>query len=713
MIDRKELVTRHNPGLSAFDRHSPLSVGNGEFVFTADITGLQSFPQFYDCKPATGPNTGEFAENAPESGRPARAAMPLCTMANWGWHSTPFSADTPHIPKEDVGTKEYDTYGRQVSYYTSRTNAPAYHWVRQNPHKYHLGRVGFVFTSDNKSELAHEAITDINQELDLYTGILHSRYNAGGTACTVKTAVCANSDTIAVQAESRLIAAGQMHVVLEFPYPTHEIGGAEWHGEERHTSTLVKASDSWKIHRIIDEVKFDVVVNGKNITVEQVGTHKFYVKTTAEKIDLTITFVGANCVRPTLEPNQEQGEHSSPLQTSAAKWQHYWENGGMISLAKSTDPRAHELERRIILSQYLTALQCGGSLPPAETGLTCNSWYGKFHLEMHYWHAAHFATFNRPQFLENSLQWYFDIMPAAKKATALQGYEGTRWPKMVDPSGQDSPSPIGPLLIWQQPHVLFYCEWMYKSTPTAATLEKYRPLVEETANFMASFAHYDGTRYNLGPPVIPAQENHPAVGGLNPTYELAYWQYGLRVAIQWYKDMKLEPPAQWLHVMQNLAAPTINDGVYVAHENCPDTFENFNKDHPSMLMAYGVVGGSDINKEAMNATLDRVLTDWNYPTMWGWDFGVMAMTATRLGRPEVAIEVLLKETEKNVYVASGHNRQVLRSDLPLYLPGNGSLLLAVAMMAAGYDGCTTKTPGFNLPGWQVEFENILPYSCEV
>ena len=131
-----------------------------------------------------------------------------------------------------------------------------------------------------------------------------------------------------------------------------------------------------------------------------------------------------------------------------------------------------------------------------------------------------------------------------------------------------------------------------------------------------------------------------------------------------------------------------------------------------MLMAYGVVGGSDINKEVMGATLDRVLSDWNYPTMWGWDFGVMAMTATRLGRPDIAIDVLLKETEKNVYVTSGHNRQVLRSDLPLYLPGNGSLLLAVGMMAAGYDGCTTKTPGFNLPGWEVEFENIFEYSAE-
>jgi hypothetical protein len=71
-------------------------------------------------------------------------------------------------------------------------------------------------------------------------------------------------------------------------------------------------------------------------------------------------------------------------------------HGGGISgrrAAQSTfppasDPRAFELERRTVLSQYLLAIQSSGAMPPAETGLTCNSWYGKFHLEMHPWHAA-------------------------------------------------------------------------------------------------------------------------------------------------------------------------------------------------------------------------------------------------------------------------------------------------------------------------------------
>ncbi len=43
-IDRHALVTRHNPTITAIDKSAPFMVGNGNFAFTADITGLQTFP---------------------------------------------------------------------------------------------------------------------------------------------------------------------------------------------------------------------------------------------------------------------------------------------------------------------------------------------------------------------------------------------------------------------------------------------------------------------------------------------------------------------------------------------------------------------------------------------------------------------------------------------------------------------------------------------
>jgi hypothetical protein len=328
------------------------------------------------------------------------------------------------------------------------------------------------------------------------------------------------------------------------------------------------------------------------------------------------------------------------------------------------------------------------------------------------------------EYLEKSMQWYIDILDEAKKAAAFQGYDGARWPKMVAPDGIDSPSPIGPLLIWQQPHPILYCDWILKAFydhekhekhekgKRHEILNKYKAIIEETANFMVSYAHFNGERYVLGPPVIPVQERHEPSECLNPVFELEYWLYGLKTAVRWFEQLGLNVPAKWLDVIEKLALPGIYNGVYTAHENNPDTFENVNRDHPSMLMAYGVLGSSRIDKAIMNTTLNTVLNEWDYPSLWGWDFGVMAMTAARLGRPDTAVKILLKETEKNVYAANGHNRQVLRSDLPLYLPGNGSLLLAAALMAAGFEGCEETTPGFNVPGWAVEFENINKYSAE-
>ena len=50
------------------------------------------------------------------------------------------------------------------------------------------------------------------------------------------------------------------------------------------------------------------------------------------------------------------------------------------------------------------------------------------------------------------------------------------------------------------------------------------------------------------------------------------------------------------------------DGVYLAHENCPDTFELFNYDHPSMLYALGVLPDDpSVDRETMRRTCSESL----------------------------------------------------------------------------------------------------------
>jgi hypothetical protein len=108
----------------------------------------------------------------------------------------------------------------------------------------------------------------------------------------------------------------------------------------------------------------------------------------------------------------------------------------------------------------------------------------------------------------------------------------------------------------------------------------------------------------------------------------------------------------------------------------------------------------------MNKTFDLIWDTWTWKDTWGWDFPMTAMTATRLKRPDKAIAALLMPIQTNTYLPNGHNYQDER--LRIYLPGNGGVLAAVAMMVAGYDG-SGKLPGIPQDGkWQVRWEGLKP-----
>jgi protein-glucosylgalactosylhydroxylysine glucosidase len=678
-IDRRSLVGRHNPVLRQFDPLGPMSVGNGEFAFTADITGLQTFP-------------GEY-ENT----------MPLCTMSQWGWHTAPLATG---LDAKGLRLVSYDTHGRTVGYATSSEGqSEIYTWLRENPHRLHLGQVGLRLLASDGRESRIADMTEIEQQLDLWSGLLTSRFRFEGELVTVRTSVHPTIDLLAVTVESALISLGRLSLRIAFPYGSPAMSAADWKKGDRHLTNLINQSGNRAdLHRRLDgDEYFAAVAWSREASFEPEGAHTFLLKParSTSRVDLVAGF----------KRLRFETALPSALETIAAAsrhWRRFWTTGGAVELAESRDRRAPELERRIVLSQYLTAIQCAGSRPPQETGLTVNSWYGKFHLEMHWWHAAHFPLWGRVHLLEKSLGWYNSILPAARNLASSQGYRGARWPKMVGPEGSDSPSPIGPLLIWQQPHPIVYADLCYRIHKDRATLDRYREIVFETAEFMASYAFFEqkSGRYVLGPPVIPAQENHPPRETWNPTFELAYWSFGLKLAQRWRERCGLKRNATWDRVIAGISPLPMKDGVYLAHENCPQTYTERNHDHPSMLGALGVLSGNGVDRETMRRTLIRVMKDWQWDRTWGWDFPLTAMTAARLGEQRVAVDALLMMAEKNRYLVNGHNWQ--RQNLPCYLPGNGGLLYAVGLMAGGWDGAPRgRAPGFPSDGsWTVRSEGL-------
>lgn len=651
-IDRHALVTRHNVVLTNADPFSTLQVGNGEFAFAVDVTGLQTFPDEY------------------------RPGIQLGTQSQWGWAR---AANPDGFTVNDV-LSPYNAHGRQVVYAdglgklnnaanperAKKANA----WLRENPHRLQLGRLGLVLLHTNGARVSLGELRRITQTLDLWSGSIDSRFECDGEPVHVQTVAHPQHDLVAVRVESALIRDGRLG--LEF---------------ER----VPEASNT-----------FSQFLGAPGSNLHSRDGRDRLTATNGIVIEATLAFAP----RP-IHAIKLPG-FGSTRQAAASHWQSFWRSGGAVDLAGSRDARWRELERRVVLSQYLTAIQCAGSMPPQETGLAQNSWFGKFHLEMHWWHAAHFALWGRPELLERSMGWYVKILPAARELARRNGYSGARWPKMVGPEGEDSPSPIGGFLIWQQPHPIYLAELLRRAQPGDDIVRKYGAMVTASAEFMASYATWDEAAkcFVLGPPLIPAQESYGPMRDrvTNPAYELAYWHWGLQTAQEWRVLAGFPREPRWDEVCRGLAKPRMSAGRYDAIAVEPYTLR---RDHPSMLQAFGFLPLTPmIEPRPMRATLEFVQKEWDWKSTWGWDYPVLAMTAARLGRGDDAVDALLLSTPKNRFLPNGHNYQ--RTNLPLYLPGNGGLLAAIAMMAAGWDGAPDKpAPGFPDNGlWSVRWEGL-------
>lgn len=684
-IDRKALVTRHNVKNTAIDTLASLSVGNGAFAFTVDATGLQTFPEKY------------------------QKGVPLGTQSEWGWDSY----KNTNNYKFSETLKDYNQYGRTITYSvqekaTLRKNE-AVNWFRQNSHLLQLGNIGFEITKKDGNLAQPKDIESISQTLNLWTGEIESTFKVEGVSVKVNTVSHQEKDAIGVKVESDLLQQGRLKIRLRIPFPTGEWSdmGTKWEGTQNYKSDISKSSKtSAVVTHVMDSISYNIHLKWKgNAEFKKTGAHYFVVTPSKTKtLELSCLFA------QTTKKIDAIPAFADIQSNSILGWKKFWESGAAVDFSGSTDPRANELERRVILSQYLTKIQCTGKTPPQETGLTYNSWYGKPHLEMHWWHGVHFALWNRPELLEKSMPWYQNAFEKAKKLAERQGFKGARWQKMTDTEGNESPSSIGAFLIWQQPHFITYAELLYRDSPTPATLEKYKERVFATADFMASFAHYDAEKktYVLGPGVIPAQERFKAMQTFNPTYELAYWNWALNMALAWKKRLNEPAPKEWQDVLSHLSPLPVADKVYLATESATDSYTNpeFKTDHPSVLGTFGMLPETTLlDKKIMKNTFDLVWDTWSWDKTWGWDFPMTAMSAARLQMPEKAIDALFMDVITNTYLKNGHNYQSER--LTLYLPGNGGILTAVAMMCAGWDGTTEENPGFPKDGsWKVKSEGF-------
>jgi hypothetical protein len=99
------------------------------------------------------------------------------------------------------------------------------------------------------------------------------------------------------------------------------------------------------------------------------------------------------------------------------------------------------------------------------------------------------------------------------------------------------------------------------------------------------------------------------------------------------------------------------DGVFVHSAEWKDTYGRRAWEHPDPIGVLGVLPPLEgVDLATAHRTVRRVWETWDWTRCWGWDFPWMAMAAARVGKPQIAVEALLREAgNKNRYDRRGVN----------------------------------------------------------
>lgn len=543
--------------------------------------------------------------------------IPLSTMSNKNW----FYKDKKDIKPSYVDGKAYMLFNLD--------NDPNYQINRQYPFKYSFMQ---ILLYDNDKLIDINNIKDVKQELDLYKGIVTSSFNYKEKINKTTSFIYQDHDEFNFKLQS-----DNLNLALKFNYPSYTKNGYRL---DILPNVLVK------------EDRITLLYDDKNSLSFKLKSSSNY-----QIVENTLIFDDNNVSFSLALDEIKEGKLLDE----------FWkcDNGIIID--------NEELVKKMVLSKYLLHVNSTGIYPPQESGLTYNCWNSKFHLEMHLIHSLWNIYNNHVGDLVKSFDYYLSIMPSSLKRASLNGYKGLRFPKMTGPDGEDSPSNIGPLLIWQAPHILFMLQEIYYLYNKENIIKKYEPLISGTIDFMISFLTLKDSKYQMLDPLLEACESIPLDRCQNPSFELEYWRYTLerqpKIDTVLYGYQRYD----YLDITSKIITPKEDDGIYLKTYGVIDKYDLY-KDHPTEGFLMSFFKSKIVDKEKMVKTIDYILKNMDLSSYWGWDFPFLGLSLLNCGEIEKSIEVTQLNTINNQYLYNGYNTSP-RDDLKAYLPGNGAFLI--------------------------------------
>lgn len=346
-IDRHGLVSRYNPIRTASSTSTPMQVGNGHFAFGADISGLQTF-------------------------------FPFAIMSDWGWKNDSLPSG---VTESDIESYRGEVWDR-VQY---EFGGPPLveQWLEANPNRVNLGRVGLLFLGEDGKvmDVTEDALEGKNQVLDLWMGTITSTFRWEGEVVEVQTVVAQSSDTVGITVTSKLLQDGRLGIFLDFPWNDGTAGFVApfvgtFNATDKHTTTWRAGNnfgrnvDAVISHTMVANTFFTYVGGGDDfrITRDSPDSHRYTIGPSQRKNTFAVAIAyapGRVHAIPTASDIERE---------SRQEWEKFWSEHGAIDVVSgSTDTGADELQRRIILSQYLLRVNEAGNTPPQEVSGWCDT----------------------------------------------------------------------------------------------------------------------------------------------------------------------------------------------------------------------------------------------------------------------------------------------------------------------------------------------------
>lgn len=195
----------------------------------------------------------------------------------------------------------------------------------------------------------------------------------------METRAAADSDTVGITVESELLSTGALGLFFDFPYSDVNKFDAPyvgvWNATNNHTTSLETSGNQLTIEHTLDDASYFLTAAWEGpgqVTGPEDGTHRYFLTVPGTtQLNLTAAFAPTALTKVISLDELVVGAESW--------WEDYWTSGAFVDMSSTDSENATALQRRIILSQYLLAVNSASSNPPQESGLVNNGWYGKFH----------------------------------------------------------------------------------------------------------------------------------------------------------------------------------------------------------------------------------------------------------------------------------------------------------------------------------------------